>query len=437
MAGAGHAANAQDSVSRTPDRIERLEQWLEAVERHEPGALDDPLMRVASWDRTTLWRVWVDFLSVVSLVREPDVLLFTAPAESEPFSGFYRLPPTQRRMRGIGYSREEISRLRLIAKKTVARGEEDLILKRGASLHADIVMLGADTALTPDAARQPRSGTVMLFLADGQQTGVSDASVHWEMGRRLLDKVLSKTSRSLYPDPGSDETVRLWYLVSNVYMQATEQLDPWNVDRAVQLFPRDPEMLFVAGCAREMFSGPQIQNVLESTTLRRDQFSLIGNESAELRNAERFLRESLEHDPKQPEARIRLGRILGRRGRHQDAIAELRQATMETQNRLLRYYGFMFLGAEADALALTDEARQAYERAGGLFPLAQSPRLALGALAARRGNRADAFSAVQPVLTREDMQPSDDPWWSYYTSQTRGFDGLVNALHAAIEKGAK
>jgi len=437
MVGAGHTANAQDSVSRPPDRIGRLEQWLEAVERHEPGAADDPLMRVASWDRTTLWRVWVDLLSLVSLVREPEVLLFSAPAESEPFSGFYRLPPTQRRMRVIAYSRAEISRLKSIAKETVTRGGEDLILKRGASLHADIVMLGADTALTPDAARQPRSSTVMLFLSDGQQTGVSDASVHWEMGRRLLDKVRSQTSRTLHPDPGSDETVRLWYLVSNVFMQATEQLDPWHVDRAVQLFPRDPAMLFFAGCAREMFSGPQIQNVLESTTLRRDQFSLVGNEGAELRSAERLLRESLEHDPKQPEARIRLGRILGRRGRHQDAIVELRQATMDTRNRLLQYYGLMFLGAEADALALTDEASQAYERALELFPLAQSPRLALGALAARHGDRADAFSAVQPVLVREDMQPSDDPWWSYYTSQTRGLEGLVTALHAAIEKGSK
>ena len=58
---------------------------------------------------------------------------------------------------------------------------------------------------------------------------------------------------------------------------------------------------------------------------------------------------------------------------------------MGTKNRLLLYYGNMFLGAEADALGLTDEARQAYERAGELYPLAQSPRLALSALAARSG----------------------------------------------------
>ena len=75
MLWAGLTAAGQDSVvSRTPDRIERLQQWIEAVERHESGEADDALMRVASWDRTILWNVWIDSNAIVSLVREPDVL---------------------------------------------------------------------------------------------------------------------------------------------------------------------------------------------------------------------------------------------------------------------------------------------------------------------------------------------------------------------------
>ena len=254
------------------------------------------------------------------------------------------------------------------------------------------------------------------------------------MGRRLLDKVRPKTSRKLGPDPGADETVRLWYLASSAYMQAVEQLDGWHFERAVQLFPRDPEILFLAACAREVFSGPQIQNVLASTTLSRDLFNLIGDEGDELGKAERLFRQSLELDPKQNEARIRLGRVLGRRGRHQDAIVELRRATMETKNRLLQYYGQMFLGAEAAALDLVDESRRAYERAAELYPDAQSPHLAIGALAARTGDRAGALSAIQPVLTGDDPLRSDDPWWSYYTSQARDLGGIVEALHEAVQK---
>ena len=171
------------------------------------------------------------------------------------------------------------------------------------------------------------------------------------------------STRKLGSDPGADETVRRWYLAVNGYMQATEQMEAWHVDRSVQLFPRDSEMLFFAACAREWFSGPQVQNTLQSTNLARDLFNLVGSEDDELGRAERLFRESLEREPRRNEARIRLGRILGRRGRHKEAIVELRRATMETKNRLLLYYGNMFLGAEADALGLGDEARKAYSRA--------------------------------------------------------------------------
>lgn len=425
-------AGGQDSVSRTPDRIGRLQQWLDAVEQHEFATADDPLMRVASWDRNTLWQVWQDVGAVVSLVREPDIGVFYTPIEPEPLSGIFRLPQQRLRTRVIPYGREEITRLKLIAKQVVDRGGENRILKRGAVLHAEIAALGP--APTPDPARRPRSSVVTLFLADGQQTGVDDAGVQWEMGRRLLDRVRPKDSRKLGADPGADETVRLWYLASNIYMQSVEQVDAWHVDRSVQLFPQDPEVLFVAACAREMFSGPQIQSVLLSTTLARELFNLYGDEGDELRRAEKLYRESLERDPDRAEARIRLGRVLNRRGRYQDAIAELRRATMATKNRLLLYYGNMFLGDAADALGLAEEARRAYERAGELFELAQSPRLAVSSMAARAGDRSGALAAIETVLGRDQPELGDDPWWSYYTSQTRDLEGLWTALRVAVTR---
>jgi len=438
MSWTGLSAGAQDSViTRKLDRIDRLQQWLDAVEQHELGTTDDPLLRVASWDRNTLWLVWQDVGSVVSLVREPDIGVFYTPIEAEPLSGIFRLPPNRLRSRVIPYGRNDITRLKLIAKQVVDRGGENRILKRGATLHAEIAVLGPDTP-PPDPARQPRSDSVMLFLADGQQTGIEDANVQWEMGRRLLDKVKPKGSRKLGNDPGADETVRLWYLASNIYMQSVEQGDAWHVDRSVQLFPQDPEVLFVAACAREVFSGPQIQGVLLSTTLARELFNLYGDEGEELRRAEKLYRESLERDPNRAEARIRLGRVLNRRGRHQDAIVELRRATMATKNRLLLYYGNLFLGEAADALGLTEEARRAYERAGELFELAQSPRLALSSMATRAGDRSGALAAIETVLGGDQPERADDPWWSYYTSQTRDIEGVWTALRVAVtSEGAR
>jgi tetratricopeptide (TPR) repeat protein len=430
LMGTGHTARGQDAVSRTFDRVERLQQWLDAVEQHEPGVADEWLERVASWDRRTLWRVWIDTGSIVSLVRNPDVLTLYEPVEPEPFSGIFRTLEPRVRYQVITYGWNDVKRLQFIAADVARRGGENRVLKRGAALHADIAM--QDRSFVPDPSRQPRSSTVMLFLADGQQTGVDDANVHWEMGRRLLDRVRPKGTRKLGSDPGADQTVRLWYLASNAYMQSAEQLDPWHVNRSVQLFPQDAETLFLAACAREMFSGPQIQSVLHSTTLPRQRFDLVGDEGEELRRAERLFRESLERDPDRTEARIRLGRVLVRRGRHQDAIGELRRATMATKNRLLLYYGNMFLGDAADGLGLTDEARQAYGRAGELFPLAQSPQVALSSMAARAGDRSGALAAIEPVLNGDQPQLGDDPWWSYYTSQARDLEGVLMALRAAI-----
>lgn len=424
-------AGGQDSVSRTPDRIGRLEQWLEVVEQHDFGTADDALMRVASWDRNTLWLVWQDVGTIVSLVREPDISVFYAPIEAEPFSGIFRLPPNRRRTRVIPYGREDLNRLKLIARQVTDRGGEDRVLKRGAVLHAEIAVIGAEM-LTPNPARRPRSESVMLLLTDGQQTGVDDAGVQWEMGRRLLDRVRPANSRKLGADPGADETVRLWYLASNLYMQSVEQVDAWHVDHSVELFPRDPEVLFVAACAREIFSGPQIQSVLLSTTLARDLFNLYGDEGQELGRAEKLYRESLERDPNRSEARIRLGRILNRRGRYDDAIVELRRATMTTKNRLLLYYGNLFLGDAANALGLSEEARRAYQRAGELFELAQSPRLAISAMAARVGDRPGALAAIDKVLGGDEPVRADDPWWSYYTSQTRDLEGVWTALRLAV-----
>jgi hypothetical protein len=429
---AGQAAGRQ---ARLPDRIERLRTWIEAVEQHQLGQADDAMTSVASWDRTTLWRVWIDVGAIVSLVRSPGVTIFYTPHESEPFSLAIR-PPSRPRQIAVAYSPREVRELQTIADQISEKHGENWLLKRGATLHADIAMLGEFDSVR-SSLRRPPSGAFNIQLADGQQVGIEVSGVHWEMGRRLLDKVRTPRAPRFTPDPGSDDTVRLWYLASGVYMQSVEQLDAWHIDRAVELFPKDAETLFFAACAREMLGGPQIQSLLASTTVSRTLFPRIGSEAEELQKAEGLFRRVLELSPDRHEARIRRGRVLGRSGQHEEAIAELRRAVMATDNRLLQYYANVFLGAEADALGLLEEAKNAYEHASQLYPMAQSPRLALSTLAARQGNREEALSTIHGVLTSDDVRWEDDPWWSYYTSQARGLEGILSALRTSVEQASQ
>jgi tetratricopeptide (TPR) repeat protein len=162
----------------------------------------------------------------------------------------------------------------------------------------------------------------------------------------------------------------------------------------------------------------------------------VGSEQDELREAEGLFRRTLAAGPTYHEARIRLGRVLGRQGRHEEAARELRAAVAAVDvNPLLLYYASMFLGVEAEALGRSAEAKGAYERAAKLYPDAQSPGLALSALALRRGDREAALRLIEPVLNREKTDEGRDPWWTYERSQTRVTGALLNRLYGLILAG--
>jgi tetratricopeptide (TPR) repeat protein len=168
----------------------------------------------------------------------------------------------------------------------------------------------------------------------------------------------------------------------------------------------------------------------------------IGAERAELREAEKLLRRALEAQPALVEARIRLGRVLYRLGRHEPAAHELQQAVAALSSGgsqaadddgLLRYYAEMFLGAAREALGRNDSARASYARAAALYPDAPSARLALSQLAFRGNDRAAALDAVGRALRPEPFRPDrDDPWWRYHVVQGRRVGAWFAELHASL-----
>src|SRR5207302_2853785 len=51
--------------------LDRLEQWLDAIATHTPGAGDEALERVQSWSTGELRTLWINATALLSLMRAP------------------------------------------------------------------------------------------------------------------------------------------------------------------------------------------------------------------------------------------------------------------------------------------------------------------------------------------------------------------------------
>jgi hypothetical protein len=432
-----HAQASSSAQEKTLSRIDRLEAWVAAVRQHTPGARDNAVLEITRWSAEELRGVWIDVSTVITLVRDPAADVFY-----EPDDPAFRLTPAgsktviPRRLLPIAYSRSDLDRLRSVAATLGSRtdGRENLLLKRGAMLHADIAMLAPADVRTTATSPSVESRRYRVTMADGRPTGIETATNHWDLGRRLLQDVRYRATRgSVARGPGMDETVRLWYAGTCAYQIWVGDLDPPHFARATELFPNDPDLLFLRGALHEVMASTRRQSALRNADVPLDLALATGVRGEELSQAERFYKRALERLAELHEARIRYARVLGERGRHDEAMRELRKVA-GVQGRLLQYYAALFLAGELEALARDDEAVRAYERAAELYPTAQSPRLGLSRLAIGR-DRAAASEALLRLAAQEPQSDTrDDPWWVYNIAAGRGADIILNALHTSIER---
>jgi tetratricopeptide (TPR) repeat protein len=160
----------------------------------------------------------------------------------------------------------------------------------------------------------------------------------------------------------------------------------------------------------------------------------VVSDREELLLADGLFRRVLALNPDAVEARLRLGHVLLRLGKFQEAAGELRQAVprLEGDEQLL-YDGELFLGAAEEALGNYDASRVVFERAASLYPTAQSPRLSLRELARRRGDRQGALRELRNIFALPAGETArDDPWWKYQFTQARNVDQLLDALRRQV-----
>ncbi len=422
----GLAAAANDD----PDgRILRVERWLKAALSHQPGRKDDAVSEVSLWSESQLRALLIDEGALTQLMLNPlraNVKVPTIAGEGQP-------PPYStwqiRRLRVLACAvsgeqhRDACARvtaedeiepsLKRLAKAAASGAAGSVVLRRGAILHGDVAML-LPNAINP---LDGNPGRFRVQMNDGQATSFGNGGFHWVMARGLLDGVA----------PAPDDMVRQWYFATSLWMQGNQQHETDHIHHAVQLFPNDPGLLFLSGCQMETYAGASIQSVVRSAVLPSGYSIDIPGEASALREAEDFFRRALARDATLGEARLRLGHVLLARGRPQQAADELRAVDTAIQPPVLQYFHAMFLGSAEEALGHFEAARDAYERAAAAFDGPQSPRLALSALAMRRGDRAGALAAIQPVFAGAR---SSDPWWDYYIVQARDLSAVLDEFYA-------
>lgn len=291
---------------------------------------------------------------------------------------------------------------RTLSKTDPARANQMLL--RGAALHADIGRL-----IPEDTVRRLPGQTSAYVVSDGRWTGVRYISIHWQLGRSLLD--------SIVPAPAGHPEVLAWYRDTSADLLRMRQSAAAfaHYARARQLFPSDPMILFGSGLLHEAFASAALQAAAESVIESNPTSAAVSSMRGELVKAERFFRDALAAQPDHLEARVRHGRVLDNLGRHTQGAEELRRAIADGAADQLRYLAELFLGRAEESAGHHEAARSAFERASALYPNAQSPRFALSEIARRAGNRQAAQRELQALAALpDDERRREDPWWFYY-----------------------
>jgi tetratricopeptide (TPR) repeat protein len=236
----------------------------------------------------------------------------------------------------------------------------------------------------------------------------------WQI--RLGEQLLESLARA-QPAPTEDFVAR-WSVVASSVFQARTDVPRARAALAFGLAsrPRDARVRQHAGTIEDLASLVAENDDTgladrKGTEARRLTLRLIGR-------AEREYRESLAIAPDYAPARIRLGRLLHRRDRLQDARAELERARAGVLPTGERYLLLLFLSATYEALKEPALARAALQEGVRVAGNQQGAWLALAQFEERSGHPERARGVIAQGLVH-GRRSDTDAWWDY---RHGGFD---------------
>ena len=378
--------------SAPPDTIER---WLAAVNAHTAGELDDAAKTVAVWPDEHLTYT---FNQVTTAVSDSDAPTVRA------------MPSRKTRCGGSASGSQQTCRASL---------------KRGAAAprrHRDAGARPASRSRQGGAAAPVGSS---VLVRDGEPVGLEGNRSTGRSGARWSEACSRAPSASLPDsvDPHASSTrSRVTGSGRRRPISRTGCGSPTSCrtrSRRSVSVPDDPVLLLFAGALHEHFGSPVVQTAIRVGDAAHGD----GDRHRHPPRPSSIARSNgtsapSPRTPRLAEAHIRLGRVLGQRGDHADAVAHA-DARRGTRRRSALE---VLRGTVSRARGRTAEAprrRARGVRAGGAA-LPTRPVAAAGAQPAgdgarrprgRGGRRSRLLSLPSDPMAR------DDPWWSYEIRQ--------------------
>lgn len=271
--------------------------------------------------------------------------------------------------------------------------------------------VGSLRASTP--ARALAASILHLELAiDVVEPAPDDAMWHVRLGEQLIDAAARDGLAA------ATDSLARWSVVASSVFQVRTDVDRARAALAFGLArrPRDAAVRLHAGIVED----------LASLVTENDDSGLADRKSTSARratyrhmaNAERAYRETLTMAPGLAMARIRLGRLLHRRGRFAEARGEFERARAGTLSDTERYLLLLFLSSTYEALDEPALARAALQEAVRAAGTQQGAWLALAQFEERSGQPERARGVIAQGLVHA-RRADADAWWDY---RHGGFD---------------
>ena len=244
-----------------------------------------------------------------------------------------------------------------------------------------------------------------------------------------LARLAGRLARVLARRPASADFARRFFrmVVTSCQWDACfDAAERW-AGEAIEVFPRDAELLLARGSVREESATlgtrtPQPTDASSAQALaasRRDQG---------LQKARRDLEDALSIDAGLGLARVRLGRVLWRLGEPEPARQQLEAALQSLRDPDHAYLARLFLGRIHQDAGRLEEAVSEYRLAAAVHPSALSAGVALSN-ALRQGDAEGARLVLRQGLRHAGRRQERDPYWDYLVVNAEDLTDLLEALH--------